>query len=221
MRKILVLAPHPDDEVLGVGGTIAKWASEGDEVYVAILTCVKAPDFDEQISVVGRQEAQLAHQFLGVKKTIFLDLPVLALDSVGHVKVNQAITDLMRSVSPDVLFIPFIGDVHQDHKWFANSAMVASRPFYDFAPSTILAYETLSETYWDIPLSTPDFTPSVFVNISDFLDMKIEAMKLYHSQSKQFPHERSIETLKALARVRGSSMHLSAAEAFMNVRNVM
>lgn len=221
MRKILVLAPHPDDEVLGVGGTIAKWANQGDEIYVAILTCLKGPDFDEQISTIGRQEAKLVHEYLGVKETFFFDFPVLNLQSLGHVKINRAISDLMHDVNPDILFIPFIGDVHQDHKWLSNSAMVAARPFYDYSPSTILAYETLSETYWDIPGSTPDFVPSVFVNISDFLDNKIESMNLYHSQTKKCPHERSIENIKALAKVRGASMHLEAAEAFMNVRNII
>ena len=220
-KRILVLAPHPDDEVLGVGGSIAKWASKGNDVYVAILTRVPVPEFDDQISVIARHEAQKVHKLLGVKETILLDLPVLSLEREGLITVNRQITSVMQAVEPDVLLIPFIGDIHEDHKQFFKTALVAARPFYDFAPSTIYTYETLSETNWNAPYITPGFVPNVFVDISDYIDTKIEAIKIYQSQLREFPHERSPETLRALALLRGSTINRNAAEAFVLIRRII
>ncbi|MBF2004333.1 MAG: PIG-L family deacetylase [Chlorogloeopsis fritschii C42_A2020_084] len=220
-NKILVIAPHADDEVLGVGGTIARFAAEGAEVYVVIMTKGCPPDYSEEINQIACQEALAAHQVLGVKETIFLSFPAARLDTVPHRDVNRQLFELIKKFQPDTLFIPFYGDIHMDHQRVFLSSLVAARPNNPYAPKTIYAYETLSETNWHAPYLTINFVPNVFVDISPYLETKLEAMQMYASQIKPFPDERSEETLRALATLRGSTVNHFAAEAFYLVRQVV
>ncbi len=219
--NVLIIAPHPDDEVLGAGGTIARFAAEGAEVYVVIATKGYPPDFKEEIVQKVRQEALAAHKVLGIKETIFLSLPAAKLDTIPHRDVNCQLIEVCQKVQPEILFIPFNGDLHLDHQRIFLSALVAARPNSNFAPKTIYAYETLSETNWNAPYVTPNFVPNVFVDISAYLEAKIQAMEIYASQLNPFPHERSVEALRALATLRGSTVGCFAAEAFVLVREVL
>jgi N-acetylglucosamine malate deacetylase 1 len=220
-RCVLVIAPHPDDEVLGAGGTIARLTDAGTEVVVAILTKGAPPLFAEKGAAQVRREARAAHERLGVARTVFLDQPAARLDQVPHHQLNRAVDGLLREVSPDLLLLPFAGDIHLDHQLTTLSAMVAARPHSADFPSRILCYETMSETNWNAPFMTPSFVPNVFVDISAQLERKLEAMRLYGSQQREFPHERSLPALRALAMLRGSTVHRPAAEAFMLVRQVI
>jgi len=220
-NRVLVLAPHPDDEVLGVGGTIARFAAEGAEIYIAILTKGYPPAFDNKSVRRARSEAVAAGIALGARKTIFLSLPAAALDTVAHRKINARLVELYQATHPDVLFIPFNGDIHLDHQRIFHSALVACRPNSVGRPKSIYAYETLSESNWNAPYLTPGFSPNVFVDISEHLEKKLKAMRLYRSQLKSFPHERSLETIRALALLRGSTAGCSAAESFVLVRQVI
>ena len=220
VRTALVIAPHPDDEVLGAGGTIAKLVAQGAEVHVAIVTRGQAPRFSaESIEMVGR-ECTAAHRRLGITRTHFLDLPAAGLDQVPHSDLNQRIGSLVSEIAPDTLFVPFLGDIHLDHQLVFTSAMVASRPRHSAVPVRILAYETLSETNWWAPGITPPFVPNVFIDITETLEAKLEAFAEFHSQVKEAPDERSPEVIRALALVRGAAVYRTAAEAFMLVRQV-
>ena len=174
----------------------------------------------EQGAAQVRREARAAHEHLGVARTVFLDQPAARLDEVPHHQLNRAVDGLLREVSPDLLLLPFAGDIHLDHQLTTLSAMVAARPNAEF-PKRILCYETLSETNWHAPFMSPSFVPNVFVDISTQLERKLEAMRLYGSQQREFPHERSLTALRALAMLRGSTVHRPAAEAFMLVRQVI
>jgi len=220
-KTMLVLAPHPDDEVLGVGGTIARRAREGWRVVVAITTRGQESHFGvEQVQTV-RREAEKAHHLLGVAETRFLDeFPAAYLDTVPQAQINRALTALVQELRPDALYLPFLGDIHFDHQVVFNAGMVASRPNGAFFPARIYAYETLSETNWNAPLLTPGFLPNAFVDISGTLEVKLEAMRAYASQVRDAPNERSVEALTALATLRGATVHLRAAEAFVLVREV-
>lgn len=220
-NRVLIIAPHPDDEVLGVGGTIARFADEGHEVYVVIMTKGYPPDFSEETNQTDRQEALAAHQVLGVKETMFLSLPAARLDTVPHRDVNAQLFELIQKIQPNTLFIPFVGDIHIDHQLVFLSSLVAARPNNPDAPKAIYAYETLSETNWNAPYLTANFVPNVFVDISPYLETKLEAMGMYASQIKPFPNERSEESLRALATLRGSTVGRFAAEAFYLVRQVI
>lgn len=218
--SVLVIAPHPDDEVLGVGGTIAKLACEGAAVHVVIVTMASPPLYTEEVLLTGRREARAAQQALGVTESTFLSFPAAGLDSVPHSELNAGLGAVFAKVNPDVVFTPFNGDMHTDHQLVFASALVCSRPGSAWSPRSIYAYETLSETNWNAPYLTPNFVPNVFVDISEHLETKLTAMRHYASQLKEFPHERSIGALQALAARRGSTVGVAAAEAFVLIRDV-
>ena len=219
--RTLVIAPHPDDEILGAGGTIARLAKAGHEVVVAVVTSGRPPFFSrEQVERV-QAEAARAHALLGVSRTLWLDQPAAGLFDMPQADLNAALRDLVKDVDPQTLILPFVGDIHVDHQLTFLSAMVAARPHQAEFPATILAYETLSETNWNAPYLTPGFLPNLFVDVNETLTLKLEAMQVFASQLRPFPHERSVEALKALAMLRGATVHCRAAEAFVIVRHVI
>lgn len=220
MARALVLAPHPDDEVLGVGGVMARLAVMGARVEVVVVTEGKPPQFGADQVAAVRAEAAAAHAVLGVARTHYLGLPAAGLDRLAHADLNRAIGDLVAEVRPDTLFVPFPGDIHRDHQLVFEAAMVAARPTGPAYPLRILAYETVSETNWNAPFLTPAFTPNVFIDISDTLNAKLAAFGAFVSQVRAFPAERSVEALSALARLRGATVHRAAAEAFVLIREV-
>ena len=219
--RVLVVAPHPDDEILGCGGTMARLVKEGHEVDVLVATRGKPPAFSADSVAQVRSEMAKAHALLGITRTHELDLPAAALDTVPAAEVNAAIGSVIDAVAPDTLLLPFLGDIHGDHAIVFQAAMVAARPRHDAAPSRVLCYETLSETNWYAPPVTPGFQPNVFVDVSTTLDRKLDAFRCFASQIRAFPEERSIEALEALARMRGATVHLRAAEAFVNIRQII
>lgn len=213
--KVLVFAPHNDDEVLGVGGTIAKYAKNGHDVFVCEVTSGK----DKKRLANIRSEALQAHKILGVKDTFFLDLPVVGLADIPTKNLNKALHDVVMEIKPDIAYIPHKGDMHIDHTMVAKSAMVALRPVNSPQLKAIYAYETLSETEWNIPTPDNSFVPNVWSDITETIDKKIEAMKCYKSQLHDFPHPRSLEAIEALSKFRGSTICVKNAESFMLVRS--
>jgi len=220
IRRALVLAPHPDDEVLGCGGTMARIVAEGGAVEVAIVTRGRPPRFDDAQAAQVRAEAERAHRQLGVTQTHFLDLPAAELDRMAQADLNHAIASVVARAEPDTLFIPFVGDLHIDHRLVFEAALVAARPRGSRYPRRILAYETVSETNWSAPGLAPAFHPNVFIDITDHLEAKLAAFACFESQCQPAPDERSLETLRALATVRGSTVTRAAAEAFVLIREV-
>lgn len=221
IRRALIVAPHPDDEVLGCGGTIARLAASGAAVDIVIATKGRAPDFDEARVAMVAAEARFAHSLLGVRETHWLDFPAAGLDGSPHAAMNRALGELVDRVRPELLFIPFVGDIHLDHQLVFLSSLVAARPRGEGTPGCILAYETLSETNWNAPYLTPGFAPNVFIGIEDFLEAKLQAFRTFKSQVQAFPHERSPEAIEALARLRGATVCRHAAEAFVLIREVL
>lgn len=220
-RRVVVFAPHADDEVLGVGGTIARLTAEGDEVHVVVVTRGRPPAFDEALVRQTEQEVLAAHALLGVASTDFLGFPAAELDTVPHGDLNAGLGAVIRELRPALVFVPFNGDLHRDHQRVFLSALVAARPNGCFQPVKMLAYETVSETNWNAPYLMPNFVPNTYVDISQHLETKIRAMQLIASQIKPFPHERSAEALRALATLRGSTVSCPAAEAFVLIRQTI
>jgi LmbE family N-acetylglucosaminyl deacetylase len=218
---MLVLAPHLDDEVLGVGGAMARWAREGHSVQVAVITRGQPPLYSEADEAQCRAEARAAHHRLGVARTWYLDFPAAELDTVPRRELNGRLGEVIRDCAPDQLYLPFLGDVHRDHQLVFHAAMVAARPGRAGFPRRVYAYETLSETNWNAPFLTPAFTPNHFVDITGTLETKLEAMALYRSQLRPAPHERSLAALRALATLRGATVGFGAAEAFITLRTVL
>lgn len=220
LGKVLVIAPHPDDEILGCGGTMLRLVAEGADVSVAIVTKGQEPQFPAEMVAGIRAETKAAHALIGISETHYLDLPAAALDRMSATELNGALAKLVQDVQPDTLFLPFVGDIHTDHQLTFLAAMVAARPRHANAPRRIYAYETLSETNWYAPGITPAFVPNVFIDISETLERKLDAFRCFESQVREFPDERSIEAIRALAIMRGASMYRKAAEAFMLVRQI-
>ncbi|MCF3641815.1 PIG-L family deacetylase [Rhizobium sp. TRM95111] len=218
--RTVVIAPHPDDEVLGAGGTIARLAAGGGDVQVVVVTEGKPPAYGPDMVARIQNEAREAHALLGVSNTHWLGLPAAALAETAHATLNAALFRIFEELRPKTVLVPFVGDIHVDHQLIFLSSLVASRPHQHGFPERILAYETLSETNWNAPYLAPNFVPNVFIDISQTLGTKAEAMRCFRSQLRDPPHERSIATIEALATVRGATVLTPAAEAFVLVRYV-
>jgi LmbE family N-acetylglucosaminyl deacetylase len=219
--RTLVIAPHPDDEILGAGATMARLAAAALDVYVAVVTTGQPPDYAADDVVRVQEEALRAHKLIGVRETFWLDQPAARLSDTPHATLNAALRTVVHDVNPDTLILPFVGDIHLDHQLTFLSSMVAARPHQAEFPARILAYETLSETNWNAPYLTPGFLPNVYVDVTETMPLKLKAMEIFGSQLRAFPHERSVEALTALATLRGATVHCRAAEAFVLVRDVI
>lgn len=220
MKSILVIAPHPDDEVLGCGGTLTQHASNGDQVYVIIVTR-GTPELysDQQIENV-RNEARAAHNMIGVSETVFLDFHAPELDITPQAAISRMLAKYIKKIEVDTLYLPHRGDIHHDHVAVFNAGLVAARPVGNYTVKEIYAYETLSETEWAPPFGDDAFIPTHFVDISDTLSVKQAALSCFKSQVKKFPNPRSLEAVEALAKFRGATVGVSRAEAFMTIRTI-
>jgi LmbE family N-acetylglucosaminyl deacetylase len=213
--NILVIAPHPDDEVLGCGGTIAKYASRGDRVSVCYLTKAYTPDWSEEYLATKEIEIQKSNAILGISERFDLNYPTVMLDTHPQKDINASLARIVNKVCPDYAFIPHRGDLNMDHRIIHEAALVALRPQAHHC-NQILSYETLSETEWGSGISP--FEPKYYVNISGTINTKIKAMEAFQTEIKAFPHPRSSENILHLARKRGSEILINAAEAFMPIR---
>ncbi len=222
--NVLVIAPHPDDEILGCGGTIAKHVANDDDVYVCIVTRGYPPVYNHPREVLDNlqhdlfDEIQAAHKLLNVKKTFYLQMPAVMMETVPRYELNGKVSGLIKEVEPNVIYIPHFGDMQKDHAITSEAVMVAVRPKFEYNVQYVYAYETLSETEWNIPHAANAFMPNVFIDISDYLGIKLEAMACYKSQISLSPNPRSLEAVQALAKFRGSTMGTRAAEAFTLIR---
>ena len=211
MKKVLVISPHPDDEILGCGGTIAKHK----EVYLCIVTKTYPPEWSSRFIINRVEEIKESNKILGIEKTYFLNFPAVKLDTIPQKELNDSISRVINKVKPDILYIPHKGDLNKDHRLVFEASLVASRPI-NHKIKRILSYEVLSETEWGQPIEP--FLPNVYVDISETFKKKIDAMKVYKSELRQPPHPRSLEIIEALAKKRGSEIGVKLAEAFMLIR---
>jgi LmbE family N-acetylglucosaminyl deacetylase len=218
--KVIVIATHPDDEVLGCGGVMARHAAQGDTVRVLVVTRGIPDLFPVGMIEETRKELRRAHDVLGVAGVDFLDFPAPMLDTIPGYQVADGISTVIRSHKPEYVYLPHRGDMHADHRAVFTASLVACRPGCQGAPRKLLCYETLSETDWAPPFGDDAFIPTVFFDISNYLEIKLKAMACYRSQLKNPPHTRSLQSLEALARLRGGTVGLHAAEAFMLMREV-
>lgn len=210
-KTIMVFAPHPDDEVLGVGGTIIKRAERKDKIIVCIATGYGMP-------IERKDESRKANNFMGVHETIFLDFLDLGLDRVPHKVFTEAISEVVQRYKPDEVYMPHGGDLHTDHKALTAAVMVAIRPKYNHIPIEAYTYETLSETGWDYQNPINYFCPNVYINITDTIKKKLEALAMHKSQIEEYPGCRSLRTIEQLSAYRGSQAGFCNAEAFSLVR---
>jgi LmbE family N-acetylglucosaminyl deacetylase len=219
--KTLVIAPHPDDEVLGVGGTLLRRKAEGHSLGWLIVTSIAAADgwTDQQISR-RKEEVQKISQLFSFAEVYELGIPTTQLDVFPMKELVGIISSVFASFQPNEVFVPHWGDVHSDHQAVFKAVASSSKWFRNPSINRILAYETPSET--DFGLNPNEsFVPNVFFDISPYLEKKIDAMRIYKSELGQHPFPRSEESIRALATIRGASSGFQFAEAFQLLRERM
>lgn len=216
--KTLVIAPHPDDEVLGVGGTLLRRKAEGAELAWLIVTGISTANGWKQEQVERRtDEIARVTALIGFDQVFTLDFPTTQLDRIPVSDLVGAISGVFKTFQPDEVFVPHPSDVHTDHRAVFDAAAGCTKWFRYPSVKRVLAYETLSET--DFGQGTElGFRPTVFVDIAPYLECKMKAMDIYASEMAPFPFPRSHEALRALATVRGAAAGYHAAEAFQLLR---
>ena len=222
MSKVLVIAAHPDDEVLGCGGTIARLASEGSHVEILILGEGATSRDDGGRAEVERlqADARAAAQVMGAANVRFASLPDNQFDTIPLLDVIKEIESVIEEVQPEVVYTQHGGDLNVDHQITFRAVMTAVRPMKGRSVRALYAYEVASSTEWAFQKFEPVFRPTCFVDISETLEQKIEAMAAYEGESRSAPHPRSPEVLRAMATVRDSAAGLKAAEAFETIWTV-
>jgi len=214
--KVLVIAAHPDDEILGCGGTLARHVMEGDEVNIVIVAegATSRQDEGRENVTALRQAASDAAVALGAQPPVFLGLLDNRLDSVDLLDIVQAIEEQARSIQPEIIYTHHGSDLNLDHHVVNRAAITAFRPLPGHTIRAIYAYETLSSTEWGTGSTGPAFRPQHFVDITETLDTKMKALDCYQMEMRAFPHPRSNEAVTSLAKLRGSHAGVLAAEAF-------
>lgn len=220
---VLVIAAHPDDEVLGCGGTIARLAAEGRDVTIAILGEGIRSRSDQPDSAIAalQMTAQAVAKQLGASELVTFGLPDNRLDTLPLLDLAQICEQLVARFLPTVVFTQHGGDLNVDHRQLFRATLTATRPIQGRPVQQVIAYEVASSTEWAFGQFAPDFRPNLFVDIASTLDLKIAAMQQYESEARPFPHPRSPEALRAQATRWGATAGLVAAEAFQIVRSTV
>ena len=221
-RNVLVVAAHTDDEALGCGGTIARHVSEGDSVYVVYMADgVSSRQSGDEKALSDRESAaEKAQAILKMSGSYSLGFPDNRMDSVPLLDIVQALEKVVAEVNPDVIYTHHVGDLNIDHQITSRAVMTACRPLPGALAPRIYSFETLSASEWSGPES-PRFSPNYFVDISDFLGIKMEALNAYDLEMRPYPHARSMMNVESLACYRGASVGVHHAEAFMLIREIV
>ncbi len=218
--RILVLAAHPDDDVLGMGGTIALHALRGDEVRIVCVTDGSSTQYPDDAGIRERKnaEAVAAAKTLGVDDYVHLDLPDMRLDTLAHVEVNGVVEGHVQDFRPEVVYT-VQPDVNRDHRTLFDSVAVATRPVPDQPVRRLLTYAPTSSTEWT-PAPTNWFVPNWFVDVTETMQRKLDAFACFETESRPYPHPRNAQGLEAHARFFGATIGCEYAEPFVLVRSV-
>lgn len=221
-KKILIVAAHPDDEVLGCFGTVAKFIQDGYEAYTLILGEGKTSR--DEIRVVENKQNEIAilnseihkaNSIIGIKKVFIKNFPDNRFDSVDLLDIIKTISKVKEEVNPDIIFTHYKDDLNIDHKITYTAVITATRPMKSESVKEIYSFEILSSTEWNYPLS---FSPDMFFSIDDTINLKLQAMKEYKSELCQYPHPRSLEGIALSAQYNGMSVGKKYVECFKVVR---
>ena len=225
MKKVLVIVAHPDDEVLGMGGTIAKLAAQGCEVNVLIVTDGSSSQYRDSVDLAKiiedkKQETWACAQTLGVKNVYYGELPDMQLDTVPHITINKVIESAIDRLQPDTVFTHFWGDVNQDHVSVYKSTLVAVRPVLGQVVKELYCFRVPSSTEWTPCKADTMFMPNYFVDIEKFAEQKYEAFSKYATELRGYPHPRSVKHLKELDVARGLEVGMGPTETFVLLRKL-
>lgn len=220
MAKVLVIAPHPDDETLGAGGTLLRHIASGDEVYWCVVTHAFADSTDayrkERLLMI--EKVSRAYGFV---KHFLLNFPAAALDTVPIQRLIDALSNVIQEVRPEIVYSVGDSDVNTDHDVVYRAVMVATKPVYVSFIKEILLYEIPSSTNWSFPQKGSKFQPNVFVDITSFIKRKLDLLMEFGYEIKKAPHPRSLDITREWNIVRGSTIMVMFAEAFMLARKIV
>jgi len=227
MKTVLVVAAHPDDEILGVGGTVARHVAKGDIVYALILGEGQTSrgrhreDIDRNIVDELHKNTLESAKAVGYQEVFFADFPDNRFDHVDLLDIVKEIEQMIERLHPQILYTHYSGDLNIDHQYTARAVLTASRPIGAYCVEEIYAFETLSSSEWNFDYSAQSaFCPNVFIDITDYYYLKEQAMNCYVSELCNFPHPRSLVGMDSLSKTRGMTAGMERAEAFMLVRSV-
>ncbi|WCN39533.1 PIG-L deacetylase family protein [Aneurinibacillus uraniidurans] len=213
--NVLVIAAHPDDELLGTGGTIKKLMNHGCKVTTVIVANGREEEKDHIRPFMVKANKQV-----GVEETIFLEYPNLLLETLPLHVINKEIEVLLNKYEPSMIFTHHYGDLNRDHQILFQAVLTAARPLPGKQPVEILCFETVSSSEWTQHTNDKAFKPNYFVDITDTIDEKLKALQYYDMEMRPFPHPRSYKGVKYLAHVRGMTVGVKYAEAFEIIRRV-
>ena len=223
-KKILIVAAHPDDEVLGCFGTVAKLIQQGYEAYTLILGEGKTSRDEKRVVENKKDEIKLlnseiqkANDIIGIKKVFIESFPDNRFDSVDLLDIIKVVEKVKSEIKPDVIFTHYEKDLNIDHQITYKAVLTATRPMKQESVKTIYSFEILSSTEWNYPLS---FLPDTFFDISDTIDLKLKAMKKYKSELCDFPHPRSLKGIKLNAKYQGMRVGKKYVEVFKVIRDL-
>lgn len=223
-KNILVVAAHPDDEVLGCGGTLARLSQEGKNIHILLLgegPVARGSQSVADVKSASCKSAQKAARAMGSGQVYLAALPDNRFDTIALLDIVKIIENISEKIMPDIAFTHHAWDMNQDHRITHQAVMTAFRPLPDRPPVTLLGFEVLSSTEYTPAHTVPSFSPNVFVNITRTLDAKRKALEAYASEMRPWPHPRSFEAVAHLAALRGCACGCEAAEAFMLYRKVL
>ena len=225
-NKVLVIAAHPDDEVLGCGGTMARLVKEGNDVFIAILgegitSRYDARELADKLLLAELHDhSRKVAELIGAKDLFTYDLPDNRFDTLPLLEIVKIVENLIDDIQPDIVYTHHNGDLNIDHEVVFRATMTAVRPLSGCSVRELYSFEVPSSTEWSFQHYHGGFRPNVFVNITDTIDAKINAMKTYGGESRSFPHPRSTDALMSIARRWGSVVGVEYAEAMELIRLV-
>lgn len=221
-KKILIIAAHPDDEVLGCFGTISKYINQGYDAYTLILGEGKTSrddirDINSKKGEIEELNSEIikANKIIGIKEVFIEQFPDNRFDSVDLLDIVKIINKIKEKIKPDIIFTHYENDLNIDHSLTYKAVLTATRPMEDECVKEIYAFEILSSTEWNYPIS---FSPDFFVDISETINLKLDAMAQYESELREFPHPRSLEGIKLNAKYHGMRIGKNYVEAFKTIR---